>query len=183
MATGQHCGAMILYFISAILDAFDGMTARYFNQCSQFGAALDMVTDRSATMMLLCALCRLYPAMMMPIFQFILSLDLSSHYVHMLSSTKSGSASHKTVAENSPILLRVYYTKRWVLFIVCAMNELFLASLYVWAVYPHSWVPKVALALSSPVFLFKQIVHVIQLVEAFQVLLHFDVADATKANK
>lgn len=84
MATGQHCGAMILYFISAILDAFDGMTARYFNQCSQFGAALDMVTDRSATMMLLCALCRLYPAMMMPIFQFILSLDLSSHYVHML---------------------------------------------------------------------------------------------------
>ena len=84
MATGQHDGAMVLYLVSSMLDAFDGMAARHFNQCSQFGAALDMVTDRSATMMLLCALCRLYPAIMMPLFQILLALDLSSHYIHML---------------------------------------------------------------------------------------------------
>ena len=87
------------------------------------------------------------------------------------------------MAESSSALLRAYYTKRSVLFIVCAMNELFLVALYVWAVHPHSMLPKIALAISSPVSLFKQIVHVIQLVEASQVLLQFDVIDASKATK
>jgi CDP-diacylglycerol--inositol 3-phosphatidyltransferase len=30
------------------LDAIDGHAARFFNQCSRFGAALDMVSDRAS---------------------------------------------------------------------------------------------------------------------------------------
>ncbi|KAG8861183.1 CDP-diacylglycerol-inositol 3-phosphatidyltransferase [Tulasnella sp. 330] len=37
----------LLYGISCLLDAFDGMAARALGQTSKFGAVLDMVTDRS----------------------------------------------------------------------------------------------------------------------------------------
>ena len=40
---------VICYFISFILDAFDGMVARAHNQTSKLGATLDMVTDRIST--------------------------------------------------------------------------------------------------------------------------------------
>ena len=36
----------VLYCVSCLLDAFDGMAARKFDQCTKFGAVLDMVTDR-----------------------------------------------------------------------------------------------------------------------------------------
>ena len=35
-----------LYFSSYLLDALDGITARYFEQTSKYGAFLDMITDR-----------------------------------------------------------------------------------------------------------------------------------------
>lgn len=37
---------MFMYWLSAFLDAFDGMAARAFNQSTKFGAVLDMVSDR-----------------------------------------------------------------------------------------------------------------------------------------
>ena len=42
--------AIILYVSSFVGDLFDGMAARKFNQCSEFGGMLDMVTDRCATL-------------------------------------------------------------------------------------------------------------------------------------
>ena len=39
----------LVYFISCILDVFDGMAARALGQTSKFGAVLDMVTDRSVS--------------------------------------------------------------------------------------------------------------------------------------
>ena len=35
-----------LYGLSAALDMADGYAARYFDQCSEFGAVLDQITDR-----------------------------------------------------------------------------------------------------------------------------------------
>lgn len=37
---------MLLYGASSLLDAADGYAARALNQSSEFGAVLDMVTDR-----------------------------------------------------------------------------------------------------------------------------------------
>jgi CDP-diacylglycerol--inositol 3-phosphatidyltransferase len=90
-----------LYIVSCLLDAFDGMAARRFNQCTfpilsptstitmeanfvatKFGAVLDMVTDRCTTACLLCYLCSAYPAYTV-YFQAIISVDLASHYMHM----------------------------------------------------------------------------------------------------
>jgi len=41
-----------LYFISFVLDYFDGLMARAFKQCSKFGGLLDMLTDRMGTLVL-----------------------------------------------------------------------------------------------------------------------------------
>jgi hypothetical protein len=40
--------SMLLYGASSLLDAADGYAARVLNQSSEFGAVLDMVTDRYA---------------------------------------------------------------------------------------------------------------------------------------
>ena len=41
-----------IYFVSFVLDFFDGFFARLCNQCSEFGGILDMLTDRIGTLIL-----------------------------------------------------------------------------------------------------------------------------------
>ena len=38
--------AALAYFMSVVLDELDGMAARALNQCTKFGAILDVITDR-----------------------------------------------------------------------------------------------------------------------------------------
>lgn len=45
-----HFTALTMYLLSFVLDLFDGMAARRFDQCSEFGGLLDMVTDRCSTL-------------------------------------------------------------------------------------------------------------------------------------
>ena len=87
---------LVIYGISGFLDAFDGYAARKFDQGTRFGAVLDMVTDRCATSSLICYLCVIYPQYCL-VWQLLVSLDLSSHYMHMYAMLSSGSASHKNV--------------------------------------------------------------------------------------
>ncbi|KAG8967937.1 CDP-diacylglycerol-inositol 3-phosphatidyltransferase [Tulasnella sp. 419] len=75
----------LLYGISCLLDAVDGMAARSLGQTSKFGAVLDMVTDRCTTSCLLCFLSSTYPSFAL-FFQFLITLDFSSHYMHMYRS-------------------------------------------------------------------------------------------------
>jgi len=117
-----------LYCVSCLLDALDGAAARRLGQTSQFGAILDMVTDRCTTSALICYLCVAYPKYVV-VFQLLVSLDLASHYMHMYSTLHSGASSHKKVGSQSK-LLKLYYTNTNVLFTVCAANELFFVGLY-----------------------------------------------------
>ncbi|EJU05448.1 hypothetical protein DACRYDRAFT_74661 [Dacryopinax primogenitus] len=119
----------VLYCLSCLLDAFDGMAARALNQSTKFGAVLDMVTDRCTTACLLCFLSSAYPSFA-TVFQFLITLDFSSHYMHMYSSLTTGSKSHKLVTSDVSWVLSVYYTSQTVLFICCAGNELFFVALY-----------------------------------------------------
>ena len=137
----------ILYSISCLLDALDGFAARHFEQSTQFGSVLDMVTDRCTTSCLLVFLSSAWPRWAL-LFQGLISLDLASHYIHMYATlTMAGSGkSHKQVSESRSRLLHLYYTDRVglefdcglahvkyiqnVLFTVCALNELFFIALY-----------------------------------------------------
>lgn len=74
----------VAYGISCLLDAVDGQAARALGQSSKFGAVLDMVTDRCTTACLLCYLASAYPNWAL-LFQFLITLDFASHYIHMYS--------------------------------------------------------------------------------------------------
>ncbi|KAL6720588.1 phosphatidylinositol synthase 1 (CDP-alcohol phosphatidyltransferase1) [Lecanora helva] len=121
----------LLYSISCLLDALDGVAARYFHQSTQFGSVLDMVTDRCTTACLLVFLSSAWPRWAL-LFQGLISLDLASHYMHMYATlTMAGQgSSHKMVDQERSRLLHLYYTNKNVLFTVCALNELFFIALY-----------------------------------------------------
>lgn len=121
----------ILYSISCLLDALDGYAARYYEQSTRFGAVLDMVTDRCTTSCLLVFLSSAFPRWAI-IFQGLISLDFASHYMHMYTTLVMGGSnqSHKSVDKSRSWLLNLYYTNKVVLFVACALNELFFIALY-----------------------------------------------------
>ncbi|KAI9806585.1 MAG: hypothetical protein M1825_006042 [Sarcosagium campestre] len=121
----------LLYSVSCLLDALDGVAARHFNQSTRFGAVLDMVTDRCTTACLLVFLSSAWPRWAL-LFQGLISLDLASHYMHMYATLAMGGTdqSHKKVDESRSWILNLYYSNNRVLFVFCCMNELFFIALY-----------------------------------------------------
>ncbi|KAL4909885.1 hypothetical protein BDW74DRAFT_45163 [Aspergillus multicolor] len=121
----------ILYSVSCLLDALDGYAARYYNQSTTFGAVLDMVTDRCTTACLLVFLSSAWPRWAL-IFQSLIALDMASHYMHMYATLSMGGSnqSHKKIDSSRSWILYLYYNSRTVLFICCALNELFFIGLY-----------------------------------------------------
>merc|ERR1711879_32107 len=73
------------YILSGLLDAFDGHAARELNQSTKFGAMLDMLTDRCATMCLLATLSPFYPKWLF-FFQLSMTIDISCHWIHLHTS-------------------------------------------------------------------------------------------------
>ena len=70
------------YSISQMLDAIDGTAARKFNQCSHYGAALDMISDRTSCATIYAVLMALYPDRFYSYFWFMcFILDFGSHYL------------------------------------------------------------------------------------------------------
>lgn len=103
----------LLYSVSCLLDALDGLAARYFQQSTRFGAVLDMVTDRCTTACLLVFLSSAWPRWAL-LFQGLISLDLASHYMHMYATlTMAGSGqSHKKVDQSRSRILHLYYNNK-----------------------------------------------------------------------
>jgi len=177
--------ATITYLLSQFLDAFDGHAARALNQCTKFGAVLDMVTDRCSTMGLLIVLASFYPKYQF-FFIFVTVLDIASHWVQVYSNLSLGQ-SHKTVKESGNWFLRLYYTSRPVLFTMCAGNELFFAMLYVMhfttgpIVFGAYGVVHVIAMVCFPISFTKNAINIIQLVGGFDALAELDVEARQKA--
>ncbi|KAI8360264.1 CDP-alcohol phosphatidyltransferase-domain-containing protein [Mortierella sp. GBAus27b] len=179
---------MVMYSISCLLDAVDGQAARYYDQCSKFGAVLDMVTDRCTTACLLCFLASAYPSYAL-VFQFLIALDVSSHYMHMYSSLTSGATSHKKISESSNFILRAYYSNNHVLFAFCFANELFFVLLYLlsFGFQASSGTVKFVLytlaVLTGPICAGKQIINCIQFANASKSLAQLDIEERKQARK
>ncbi|XP_057717312.1 CDP-diacylglycerol--inositol 3-phosphatidyltransferase [Corythoichthys intestinalis] len=168
--------AFFCYMLSALLDAFDGHAARALNQSTQFGAMLDMLTDRCATMCLLVNLALIYPSYLF-LFQLSMCLDIASHWLHLHSSTVKGSASHKSIDLSGNWLLRLYYTNKVFLFVMCMGNELFFCLLYI---LHHLEEPSgllyILLVASGVVCALKSSISLVHLVTASQNMAAIDVA-------
>ncbi|KAI9632844.1 CDP-alcohol phosphatidyltransferase-domain-containing protein [Dioszegia hungarica] len=194
----------VLYFTSCILDVADGQVARALNQTSKFGAVLDMVTDRCTTACLLCFLAIAYKPWAL-LFQFLISLDFSSHYMHMYSSLATGSTSHKTVTSDVSRILWLYYNNKITLFIFCFANETFFFCLYLNKFWTHSiaqslpfllvmcrdlglpagvaavlgrvsW-PQLVAGVTFPICAGKQVINVVQFWKASKILVGVDIAE------
>ncbi|KAF8201455.1 phosphatidylinositol synthase [Pholiota molesta] len=181
----------LLYSLSCLLDAVDGQAARALGQTSKFGAVLDMVTDRCTTSCLLCYLSSAYPDFAL-VFQFLIALDFSSHYMHMYSSLVTGSTSHKLVTSEVSRILWRYYNDPLTLFFVCAANELFFVALYLmkWNDTPIGLplpylrslsYPQFMAILSFPIFFLKNVINVVQLWKASKILVGVDLAERAAA--
>mmetsp|Transcript_20156 Transcript_20156/g.51117 ORF Transcript_20156/g.51117 Transcript_20156/m.51117 type:complete len:218 (-) Transcript_20156:287-940(-) len=182
----------ILYAISFLLDALDGQLARSFNQCSKFGAVLDMVTDRFSTAGLVTILALLLPEQAIW-FMLLNVLDFRSHWLRMYSSLLQGNASHKA-SKTFPYLLTMYYDNRIVLGGVCCAQEFFYIFLYLELSFPlHmqdalSLHPAVGLfgslaMVAFPLFLYKQLLNAIQLWVSVREVVAFETAGAQAAKQ
>eukprot|EP01114_Cavostelium_apophysatum_P019060 TRINITY_DN602_c0_g1_i1.p1 TRINITY_DN602_c0_g1~~TRINITY_DN602_c0_g1_i1.p1 ORF type:complete len:226 (+),score=22.90 TRINITY_DN602_c0_g1_i1:130-807(+) len=117
----------VFYSLSAWMDIADGHAARAYNQCSKFGAVLDMVTDRAATSCLIVVLAMFWPKYLL-FWLFMIALDIMSHFAHIYSTLMSGAKTHKT---SKNFFLRLYYHNRLVLGFLCFGNEGFFVMCYV----------------------------------------------------
>ncbi|MEO1672084.1 MAG: CDP-alcohol phosphatidyltransferase family protein, partial [Cyanobacteria bacterium J06631_2] len=172
-----------LYAIAFILDEFDGRAARAYNQSSNFGAALDMVADRSATAGLCVILAQLYPSYLLA-FIMAIALDISSHYYLIYATGILGQGSHKDASEwSSNSLLRLYYGSKPFMDILILGNEVFYILLYLnfylagvgfnlaaWQT--NIW--QLLLIVCLPIYLLKQATNVLQLQAAAQEIAKFD---------
>lgn len=159
-----------LYLAGFLLDAADGYAARLLNQQSDFGAALDMLTDRLCTGALLTLLSHLYQPFA-PVFLGLIVLDGYSHWLQMAASLCAGASSHKT---SSPSRILAFYYWRPVLTVVCLLNELFFLTLYLLrflSVADPAHTPVAALAaVAAPVAVAKQVVSAWQVVAAHRLM-------------
>ena len=170
------------YAIAFILDEFDGRAARAYNQSSNFGAALDMVADRSATAGLCLILAQLYPQYLL-FFIGAIALDVSSHYYLVYATGMLGKVSHKDSAEwSSNGLMRLYYGNKTFIDILILGNELFYILLYlnfyligtinINNVDLSVW--QIAIAFCLPVYFLKQVTNILQLQNAAQEIAKLD---------
>jgi CDP-diacylglycerol--inositol 3-phosphatidyltransferase len=77
--------AITCYSTNMALDAVDGFLARRYNQSTQFGAMLDMVTDRQSSLSLL-LVNAIQSTDMQKTFMCLLVLDIVSHWIWVFSA-------------------------------------------------------------------------------------------------
>jgi CDP-diacylglycerol--inositol 3-phosphatidyltransferase len=172
-----------LYAIAFILDEFDGRAARVYNQSSNFGAALDMVADRSATAGLCLILAQLYPDYLLA-FIGAIALDISSHYYLIYATGIRGSASHKDSAQwSNNGLLKLYYGNKSFMDLLILGNELFYLLLYLdfylvgMSLNLAGWqtnIWQLALIVCLPIYFLKQTTNILQLQAAGQEIAKLD---------
>lgn len=156
----HHRFGMLLYLASNALDAVDGLAARLLNQSSILGSMLDMLTDRVSTMCLLVTLGHLYPSYL-KLSLLLLSIDITSHWLHFFSSKMQGNESHKSISVRD-ITMRLYYQNKIVLTSVCAMEQLFYASILIFY-FENSFYLLCIGTICAPGFIFKNWINLLQI--------------------
>ncbi len=172
-----------LYAIAFILDEFDGRAARAYNQSSNFGAALDMVADRSATAGLCLILAQLYPNYLLA-FIGAIALDVSSHYYLIYATGMLGKTSHKDSSEwSTNSLLKLYYGNKTFMDLLILGNEVFYILLYL-NFYLIGWnftfgnfnfdLWQLLIIICLPIYCLKQATNILQLQSAAQEIAKID---------
>ncbi|EAN89608.1 putative CDP-diacylglycerol--inositol 3-phosphatidyltransferase [Trypanosoma cruzi] len=180
---GNYPGLFLTFYtLSFVLDAADGMVARLMDQCSHFGAIFDMLTDRASTAGLLLVLNHVLqpmPDWCTTLFALLVFLDVASHFCRMYVTLFFRKESHKDTSESIFSLLRLYYSNRKVMFLLCVGQEFSYILLYAYWMYSEvDWVRRVTfplLTVLGSLNVLKQVVNVQQLMDG---MYHLAVLDA-----
>lgn len=171
---------LAMFIVSIGLDVADGALARYLKQESRLGQMLDYAIDRTTL-----AICAIILAVLVPgywwFFTLILMLDLSSHLAHLYRTVFSKQQHHKKTSKKQNILIRIYYEKRAAMFFACASHDLFLAAIYIEQFFPGN-LAMALIWLFIPGFVFKTIIHIIQIAESMQAAVNADQETYKKQN-
>eukprot|EP00331_Platyophrya_macrostoma_P020430 CAMPEP_0176474498 /NCGR_PEP_ID=MMETSP0127-20121128/43025_1 /TAXON_ID=938130 /ORGANISM="Platyophrya macrostoma, Strain WH" /LENGTH=223 /DNA_ID=CAMNT_0017869871 /DNA_START=40 /DNA_END=711 /DNA_ORIENTATION=- len=174
---------LVLYSMSFVLDAADGWAARKLGQSSNFGAILDMFTDRAATSAVIVVISHVVtPVARWQVLAgaLLVFLDVASHFVRMYASLFGGKTSHKDTSGSIFTLLTLYYSNRNVMGAFCVGQEFAYILYYANFFYgSESNAILYALYISVPLCLLKQVVNVQQLLDA---MYHIAVQDAELRN-
>ena len=175
---------LLAYFAAFCCDELDGRFARRFNQCSEFGRAMDMVTDRLATCGLLMILAIEYPKWYVTCVALV-SLDIASHWARVYVGALVGADGHKSLDDESSFwLFRLYYRNRIFMGACCVSVEVLFLCLHAKAVDPtfRGFGPldvDVSRVAAVPGFFVKQLANVAQLIGACRTLARVDVVEIT----
>jgi CDP-diacylglycerol--inositol 3-phosphatidyltransferase len=145
----------------------DGYAARYFNQVSFFGTVLDYIIDRTETILYVTITSLMFPGLAR-LFHLILTLDIASHISRLYTTINHGEMHHKKLT-SSFRLLNLYYSNRIILILSCFTYNAFFGYFgfkYVLHSTPE-WL-LIIFIITMPGFIFKNIVHVLQLLECFK---------------
>ena len=94
--------------------------AKPSGHCNSVIEIIHVSLFRCATMCLLATLCVFYPRWTF-FFQMSMTIDIACHWIHLHTSLLKGSH-HKFVDGSGNPIMRIYYTNKPVLFIMCAGN-------------------------------------------------------------
>ncbi|EAL65018.1 hypothetical protein ACTFIW_007221 [Dictyostelium discoideum] len=169
----EYVKFFVFYAISALLDMADGHAARLLNQCSQFGALLDMITDRCSTIALMVVLSHFYKDYE-NYFIALITLDIVSHFARLCATLQSGSKSHKAVKENHIKIMKIYYGNKYFLAFMCFGNEGFFLFSYLYHFYATSSVFYILWGFFFPICAAKQIINAIQFFQAVDDIVSLD---------
>ena len=156
------------YFLNFVLDGIDGPAARYFDQCTEFGYAFDMILDRIGSSLLFFKLAlefglkkSSFGTCASTFWLLCMFLDIGSHWLATLAWPKAHKEAHKTNGSISNRVLKCYYGN---LFVVCFFSEISLLSI----LYGNTFIA----LLCGPIFAIKTFVNVVQLMESSKQLAY-----------
>ena len=170
----------VSYFFSFCLDALDGIAARAFNQCSKFGAILDMLTDRVATLMLT------FIAVQTPGANYKWALvsfgcvDIASHWLQYIASMFKNV--HHKENRNKFRLLDIYYGSKLIMAPLCVGAELYLLAYIYLYTYNNASIGFMAFYLVVALLAyFKMFLNVLQLINGAWFIIEMEDNEREKA--
>ena len=101
----------VFYGLAYLMDIADGMAARAFNQCSRYGAALDMICDRASNATMYMILSGLFPKQDFLFFGCLL-LDFGSHWYQFQTTALMKAESHKGKNKDENFIIDLYYNNK-----------------------------------------------------------------------
>nr|BAN64986.1 phosphatidylinositol synthase, putative [Babesia bovis] len=167
-----------LYTASHLLDMLDGYVSRYYNESTLVGAAFDQLLDRMSSTYLCFLNARQYPRCL-EVFYLIMLIDICGHWIHNYACALYSNTNHKDV-KDANIFLRVYYHKRWLMFMSIVMYETFFCTLYIRSMYhPGDYIYGLVnyfLLVSSPLCGYKILTNILQGIYGCHRIMHYDIS-------